>query len=134
MIIFIIISPRRHSSSTPEKSNFPGEFRGIENIPKLILIRVLRPDRLPYALANCLHDKLGESYPTIGVFNLDVTYEYSTASTPILFILSPGEDPTSIVEESGKRKNNTLESGRYTQENNESIKSMWIYQKHLSRT
>jgi len=72
---------------------------------KLLVIRVLRPDRITTALDNFVRHNL----PIGGEFvDCDSTssfqqvllssYQDSTTTTPIYFILSPGANPVAAVE------------------------------------
>jgi dynein heavy chain len=58
-------------------------------------------------------EKLGEEFVTQTPFNMSTTYNFSTAQTPILFVLYPGVDPTPWVENFGRRRNITAENGMF---------------------
>lgn len=97
----------------PENTELPGDYRSLEPIPRLMLLRVLRPDRLPFALTEYVKEKLGPRYVTQKPFSMEETYQHTTAQIPVLFVLYPGVDPTPWVEEWGKKKGITAESGRF---------------------
>lgn len=58
-------------------------------------MRCLRVDRVYRMLNNYVAQTMGEEFITPPILSFDSIYEQSTASTPVVFILSPGSDPTS---------------------------------------
>ncbi|XP_051780645.1 dynein axonemal heavy chain 6-like [Erpetoichthys calabaricus] len=62
---------------------------------KLILIKTLKPESLISSLEGFIADKLGTKYVESGNLTLREMYDNSDATTPLIFILSPGMDPTS---------------------------------------
>jgi dynein heavy chain len=103
-----------YNYSDPETKPMPGDFKEIPEIARLVLLRIFRPDRLPVALAEFIKVNIGEEFINQAPFNIDATYEYTSSSTPILFVLYPGVDPTSWVEDLGKRKKITAENGLFS--------------------
>jgi dynein heavy chain len=76
---------------------------------KLLVVRVLRPDRITTAFDNFMRKTLpkGDEYvdcdSTSNFFQiLHSAYLDSTTMTPIYFILSPGANPVVAVEELAK--------------------------------
>jgi len=59
--------------------------------PRLILIKVLRPDCLLPSVRSFVHDQMGESFVQSGGFDLGEVYSQSQSNTPLIFILSPGQ-------------------------------------------
>jgi dynein heavy chain len=102
-----------YNRSNPENFPMPGEYAHLEDVPRLIVMRVLRPDRLPFALAEYVRKNLGEEFVTQPPFQMAVTYNYTTAQTPCLFVLYPGVDPTSWVEDLGRERGVTAEKGNF---------------------
>jgi len=97
---------------TPEHTKLPLDWKRLESQPfqKLLVIRCLRPDRMCGALADWIRGALpngrdymdcdgSSSFQTI----LKSSFEDTTSTTPIFFILSPGADPVKEVEAMGKR-------------------------------
>lgn len=93
-----------YNTANPEVIAMPGDFRDLAEVPRLLLMRVLRPDRLPFALSEFVKFTLGDVFVNQAPFKMISTYKYTTAQTPVLFILYPGVDPTSWVEDLGKQK------------------------------
>lgn len=103
-----------YNHSDPENHPMPGDFRELENdIRRLLLLRVIRPDRLPIALSKFVQENLGDEFINQPPFSMVDTYHFSTNRTPILFVLYPGVDPTSWVEDYGKERNITAENGLF---------------------
>ena len=76
-----------------ENNNYFG-FSNLTKFQKLILIKLLRPDALTTAVNHFIHEVLGSKFLNAAVPSLNELYIQSLAYTPIIFILSPGSDPT----------------------------------------
>uniref|UniRef100_A0A182NRZ8 AAA+ ATPase domain-containing protein n=1 Tax=Anopheles dirus TaxID=7168 RepID=A0A182NRZ8_9DIPT len=75
---------------------YPGNFEDrMSPYDHLLLMRCLRVDRVYRMLNNYVAQTMGEEFITPPILSFDAIYEQSTASTPVVFILSPGSDPTS---------------------------------------
>lgn len=74
-------------------------FSGITNFQKLMLIKILRPDRISYALKAFLNTTMGPQYINQPAFKFKEVFDESNEQSPIFFVLFPGVDPTPAVEE-----------------------------------
>ena len=92
---------------TPEEEKLPLEWRELNKRPfqKLLVVRCLRPDRMPIALTNFIAATLpsGDSFTECDAqLNpyqvLEDSFSDSSPDTPIYFILSPGADIVSDVD------------------------------------
>ena len=92
---------------TPESERLPGSWRDLDKKPfqKLLIIRVLRPDRVTAALSNFIRDILpkGKDYvecdSELNSFQiLEQSFEDSSPTIPLYFILSPGANVVSDVD------------------------------------
>ncbi|KAJ8717768.1 hypothetical protein PYW07_005698 [Mythimna separata] len=82
-------------SDTPESAEIPGGYREkLEPFELLMLLRCFRVDRIYRALTDYITVTMGEEYITPPVISLDMIFEQTTPFTPVVFILSPGSDPT----------------------------------------
>ncbi|KAI3386976.1 hypothetical protein SNEBB_002464 [Seison nebaliae] len=90
---------------TPEKQPFPLQYDELELFQKLILIRCFRIDRVYRSINNFVTDMMGEAYVTPPVIQFEAIWEQSTAFSPIVFILSPGSDPTTDLLKFAERSN-----------------------------
>ncbi|XP_026763473.2 dynein axonemal heavy chain 12 [Galleria mellonella] len=60
---------------------------------KLLVIRVLRPDKLTTALSDFVEKQMGKKYITPPLFDISKSFGDSNCLAPLIFILSPGSDP-----------------------------------------
>jgi len=102
-----------YNELTPEDEKLPLDWKKLEQTPfqKLLVIRVLRPDRITTALDNFVRRTLpnGDDYvdcdSTSSFFQvLTSCYLDSTPTTPIYFILSPGANPVKDVEDLARKQ------------------------------
>lgn len=68
-----------------------------------MLLRCFRMDRVYRAISTYITDIMGERYITPPVINFDEIYEQTATNTPVVFILSPGSDPTSDLMKLARR-------------------------------
>ena len=64
---------------------------------KLLFLRLLRPDKLPNAIQAFVAHEMGQKFVEPPQFDLDKCYQDSNALTPLIFVLSPGSDPMSVL-------------------------------------
>lgn len=57
---------------------------------RLCLLRLFRPDRLSVAMSAFVFESLGREYVHQDPFSMEQTFQYSSPSTPMLFLVSPG--------------------------------------------
>ncbi|XP_059054918.1 dynein axonemal heavy chain 12 [Achroia grisella] len=60
---------------------------------KLLVIRILRPDKLTSALSDFVEKQMGKKYITPPPFDISKSFGDSNCLAPLIFILSPGSDP-----------------------------------------
>ncbi|CAF1004056.1 unnamed protein product, partial [Didymodactylos carnosus] len=87
----------------PEKEKLPQEWKNKTPLQKLCMMRALRPDRMLYALSLFVEEKLGKQFVENRAVPFTKSYDETTPSTPVFFILSPGVDPIKDVEALGKK-------------------------------
>ena len=100
-------------SECPEKEKFPQEWKNKSSLQKLCMMRALRPDRMLYALTLFVEEKLGNKYVQNRAVEFAKSYEETTPSTPVFFILSPGVDPLKDVEKHGKKLGFTTDNQNF---------------------
>jgi dynein heavy chain len=92
---------------TPELEKLPGDWRELDKRPfeKLMVVRIMRPDRLTAALTNFIRDTLpsGKDYVECdSEFSsyqvLESSFEDSAPQIPLYFILSPGANVVANVD------------------------------------
>ncbi|VVD00171.1 unnamed protein product [Leptidea sinapis] len=82
-------------SDAPESAEIPDGYRDSVNpFQLLMLLRCFRVDRIYRALTDYITVTMGEEYITPPVISFEMIFEQTTPFTPVVFILSPGSDPT----------------------------------------
>ncbi|XP_067164351.1 dynein axonemal heavy chain 17 [Apteryx mantelli] len=99
-------------SEAPEKEVFPKEWKNKTALQKLCMLRCMRPDRMTYAIRNFVEEKMGSKFVEGRSVEFSKSYEESSPSTAIFFILSPGVDPLKDVEALGRKLNFTIDNGK----------------------
>lgn len=97
----------------PEECDLPEEWKNrcADNyIQKMILVRCLRPDRVVFMVYEFIEAQLGSSFVEPPQFNLKDTYDESTNSIPLIFVLSAGVDPTNQLGALAQREHHTLKT------------------------
>jgi len=79
----------------PEVEEFPCDYSNrLAPFEKLMLLRCFRVDRVYCSIINYITEIMGEYYITPPHVGFDMIFEESTPTMPVVFILSPGSDPT----------------------------------------
>jgi len=87
-----------YMSAKPEEEHLPGAWESkCNDLQRLLVIRCLRPDRVLQVVSRYISTHLGPKYCDPPPFDLGVIYEGSTEKIPLIFVLSPGVDPTAQV-------------------------------------
>jgi dynein heavy chain len=73
-------------------------------IAKMMLIRVFKPEDMLSAARSFVKSYIGEFYLKPPLFNLEKAYTESSPSTPLIFILSPGNDPANMLKRFAEEK------------------------------
>lgn len=79
----------------------PRAHKDISLFHRLLLLIAMRPDRLSGSLTQFVRESLGERYIEQPSLDFYPTYLESNYTTPMFFVLFPGEDPTPMVERVG---------------------------------
>mmetsp|Transcript_4425 Transcript_4425/g.9408 ORF Transcript_4425/g.9408 Transcript_4425/m.9408 type:complete len:4228 (+) Transcript_4425:42-12725(+) len=101
------------TDSKPEDLPMPGSLTTLGTQKRMPFLRALRPDRVTFTLSRYISESEGPEFTFQPPFDMAATYQESSASTPIFFVLFPGVDPTGWVEDLGKSFNITLERGMF---------------------
>ncbi|KAB0803715.1 hypothetical protein PPYR_00685 [Photinus pyralis] len=82
-------------ADAPESIDFPSGYSEKANwFESLMLLRCFRIDRVYRGVTNYIVNTMGEEYVMPPVISLDNIFDQSNTMTPVVFILSPGSDPT----------------------------------------
>eukprot|EP00798_Chlamydomonas_sp_ICE-L_P012762 gene12762-16013_t len=86
-----------YESNEPHKVTLPGVYNIMEPFRKLLIVRIFRPDKVVPAVQDFVEANLGRKYVEPPPFNLHLCYGDSTPTTPLIFVLSAGSDPTAAL-------------------------------------
>ncbi|CAF1063283.1 unnamed protein product [Rotaria sordida] len=96
-------------SGEPENTPMPGEWDSVNELQKMLIVRSLRSDRVPFCVTKFIINNLGSKFVEPPILDLSSVYEDSLPKTPIIFVLSPGVDPSAnlsaLAEKMDFRKN-----------------------------
>ncbi|KAL0892691.1 hypothetical protein ABMA27_014410 [Loxostege sticticalis] len=91
--------------SAPHENPLPPPYEDIRGIPKLIILRCIRPDKLIPLVQQYVVEEMGRVYIEPPPFDLEKSYNDSNCCSPLIFILSAGSDPMSgLVKFSMEKK------------------------------
>eukprot|EP00397_Hematodinium_sp_SG-2012_P000063 GEMP01000063.1.p1 GENE.GEMP01000063.1~~GEMP01000063.1.p1 ORF type:complete len:2825 (+),score=742.06 GEMP01000063.1:2672-11146(+) len=95
-----------YSAAEPEKEPFPGEWDArLDPLEKLIVVRCIRMDRVVQAAKTFVSLKIDQKFVEPPPFDLAAVFEESSSTVPLLFVLTPGMDPTPLLSNLGAQKN-----------------------------
>ncbi|GET87016.1 dynein heavy chain, putative [Leishmania tarentolae] len=97
----------------PELEKMPGEWKNLSNFERLLVLRCVRPDRLTAALETFVGTTIGRFFVSDQAVDISVSYQNSSTTTPLFFILSPGVDPVKAVEELGRKLGYTYDKENF---------------------
>lgn len=87
-----------YESSDPFSRQLPGPWdRSLDLFQKMLVLRCLRPDKLIGCVKTLVTEKMGKQYVTPPPFDMGACYADSSSSSPLIFVLSPGVDPSKEV-------------------------------------
>ena len=129
---------RWYMSLKPEQAPLPLEWetKCEEKLKKMIILRCLRPDRIIFACMEFVEQKMKKEFIETRPVKLDEVYKNSDNSEPIIFVLSPGVDPSDQLSNLAVSHNATIKSlalGKGQSENaqkclQEGVKNEdWVY-------
>lgn len=89
----------------PEDVGFPGGFGGkLSPLQKLCVTRCFRPDRVYNAVKIMVMDTMGDKYVQPPVLDYARILTQSSPGMPMVFVLSPGADPQSDIQNLGEQR------------------------------
>jgi dynein heavy chain, axonemal len=100
-----------YDMADPSEFKFPEEADKILTpFTKLIVLRVIKPDKLVPAMVSFVIEKLGEEFVQPPPFDLAAIYKDSSNITPLIFVLSAGSDPMKALESIATSKKRQLKA------------------------
>jgi dynein heavy chain len=94
-----------YESPDAMSAQLPSGFQTrVSRFQRLLLLRCLRPDKAKVpAIQNFVSEVLGRMFIEPIAFNLKKCFEESDCCKPLLFFLTPGQNPVSLVREFGQK-------------------------------
>ncbi|XP_036403568.1 dynein heavy chain 2, axonemal [Megalops cyprinoides] len=87
-----------YTSAEPENAPLPGEWENSCNeLQRMLMVRSLRQDRVSFCVTSFIVNNLGARFVEPPVLDMKAVVEDSTTRTPLIFVLSPGVDPTGAL-------------------------------------
>jgi dynein heavy chain len=71
----------------------------------MIILKSIRPDKVPFAVQNYVTEKIGRQFIEPPTFNIGKSFNDSSITTPLIFVLSAGSDPVADFKRFAEEKN-----------------------------
>lgn len=84
-------------SKEPHNEPLPERYLEIDYFHKLLLLKAFRDEKLNFGIINFIEQKLGSHYVSVPPVIMNEAYEDTKNRAPIIFILSTGADPNSLM-------------------------------------
>lgn len=94
------------SSDDPHLVPLPGDWeQKLSRINKLVVLKVFRFEKLLFAVTEYVKDELDAFFIQAPPSSMDDVFPDTDLSTPFIYILSQGADPTSVLNKFAKKMN-----------------------------
>lgn len=119
-----------YESKQPFEEDLPGDWNTkLNDFEKLIIIRLIRPDKLVMSVNSFVLEAMGRSFVEPPGFDLAKAYHDSGPLSPLIFLLSPGSDPMAALLKFSEDINITVQitCKRTHFQSLTNSKFLWIY-------
>jgi dynein heavy chain len=82
-----------YEAAEPQTMSLPGQWAQLGSFERMCVLRCLRPDKVTPMVMTFVAENLGQQYIEPPPFDLEGCYEDSSTIAPMVFVLSPGQDP-----------------------------------------
>jgi hypothetical protein len=87
-----------YDAADPVSAPLPSPWASkLDAFQRLLLLRMLRPDKLTTAINEFVKQAMGARFVEPPPLDIDRCFKDSSAMTPLIFVLSPGSDPMSML-------------------------------------
>ncbi|CAK6445071.1 unnamed protein product [Pipistrellus nathusii] len=86
-----------YDSASPHQEKFPGIWKFVHGLERMVILRCLRPDKMIPATREFIAEHMGHVFTEGPTFDLQGSYSDSSCCTPLIFVLSPGADPMAVL-------------------------------------
>jgi dynein heavy chain len=86
-----------YDSLSPQSEPFPKPFDDSSIFARMCILRCLRGDKIVPAVTHFVAEKMGQKFVEPPPFDLAGSYNDALATQPLIFVLSPGSDPTGAL-------------------------------------
>ena len=102
-----------YDSLEPQSEVLPAPWHdAFTPLQRMMVIRAFRPDKVVPAITDFVGAELGSKYVEPMPFDLPSCFEDSSASVPLVFVLSSGSDPmANLLNFAASKKNKTYPEG-----------------------
>lgn len=96
---------RYYTYEAPESEALYSDWESkIKGFSLLVLLRAIRPDRIPFAARTFVQKTIGNDFVQVPNFDIEDIYKKTSSLEPVLFILSPGSNPWTYLEMLANKK------------------------------
>jgi dynein heavy chain len=82
----------------PHERDLPAGWSGkLSSFQQMLVLKIIRPEKMVFGIPNFVQKHLGDTFIESQPFDLSASYTQSDSSTPIIFVLSSGADPTAYL-------------------------------------
>ena len=85
-------------SEEPQNAPVPKVGEAEDLFDRILFTKIFREDSLLFSVQRYIGDNLGQQFTEIPPLNIEEVYKDSNKSTPVIFILSTGADPTGMLQ------------------------------------
>jgi len=86
----------------------PNPYNNLQNFSYLLLTKCLKPEFLIRNIKEFIQIELGDSFIENPIISLDSSYKESSNQIPLIFLLSPGDDPQDELKKFAQDKSRIL--------------------------
>mmetsp|Transcript_5388 Transcript_5388/g.12712 ORF Transcript_5388/g.12712 Transcript_5388/m.12712 type:complete len:4322 (-) Transcript_5388:507-13472(-) len=93
-----------YDQEAPEVSKVPDYEDRLSKFERMCVVKTFREDRTLIAAADYISDALGQRFVESVPLNMEHAWMESNNKCPLICLLSPGADPTKLIEDLAKKK------------------------------